>query len=156
LNAPRADNDISTGPSRRISDAAPFVAALALAGYVLVARVAGNLYPFSTFPMYAQAHASNATRIVAKRASGELREVSEFESWDCPAPLVLDPNQCSTGSPLYTIDYLDREAVEYVREHRGGGGVSVRIVRHIWQFDVGRGPARTSDCELLACRAVIR
>jgi hypothetical protein len=142
---------------RRIERSAGLaVAALSFIGYLAVARIVGNVYPFSTFPMYAGEHLTTGSRIVAKDESQRLREVTDGTAWECDLP-ALDPNGCS-GRDVHTISYVDREAIDYVREHPGGDPRArpVEIVRHIWSFPDDRGPPTTSDCHLATCRAFLR
>ena len=160
------DERVRTRIERR---AAVAVAALSFVGYFVVARIVGNVYPFSTFPMYAGEHRSTGSRIVAKDEAQGLHEVSDGSAWVCDAapaeglrpgetpPLALDPYGCSGGG-VYTITYVDRDAIDYVRTH---GGVDprarpVELVRHIWTFPDDRGPPATSDCHMASCRAVLR
>jgi hypothetical protein len=72
-------------------------------------------------------------------------------------PPVLDPYACSGGG-VYTITYVDRAAIDYVRTHWGSDPRArpVELVRHIWTFPDDRGPPTTSDCHVASCRAVLR
>jgi hypothetical protein len=143
--------------SKRIErGAALAVAVLSFIGYLAVARIVGNVYPFSTFPMYAGEQLSTGSRIVAKDETQRLHEVTDGIAWECETP-ALDPNGCS-GRDIHTISYVDREAIDYVREHTGSDPRArpVEIVRHIWRFPDDRGPPTTSDCRLALCRAVLR
>ncbi len=132
------------------------VAGLAFVGYFGIARIVGNLYPFSTFPMYAGEHRTTGSRIVAKDAAGVLHEVSDGAAWAC-VPADLDARACG-GPDVYTIDYVDREALAYVREHSGGDAqaVPVELVRHVWSFTNDRDPPTARDCSIATCRAVLR
>lgn len=142
------------------------VAAISFVGYLAVARVVDNVYPFSTFPMYARAHRRTGSRIVAKDESQRLHEVSDGVAWACdsasddghPATSPgLDPYGCS-GEGVYTITYVDRDAIDYVRTHAGNDPRArpVELVRHIWSFPDDRGPPTASDCHMASCRAVLR
>jgi hypothetical protein len=148
--------DARMEPERVSKRIAIIVAALAFLGYFGIARIVGNLYPFSTFPMYAGEHRTTGSRIVAKDAAGALHEVTEGMAWSCGAR-EIDPEACG-GPDVYTIDYVDREAVAYVREHSGGdaNATPVELVRHIWTFASDRDPPTTRDCPIALCSAVLR
>ncbi len=159
------------GLRRRIAPrAAVAVAVLSFGGYFGVARVVGNVYPFSTFPMYAGEHVSTGSRIVAKDDFQHLREVSDGEGWECdftstraagqsiskvPGLGPLDPSVCADGD-VYTIPYVDREAFDFVRAHQASDPRArpVELVRHIWRFPHDEGPPIESDCHIAHCQAV--
>jgi len=148
---------------------ATLVAALAFGSYFTVARIVGNVYPFSIFPMYAGQHRTTGSRIVVKDESQALHEVSDGLAWTCddaaeagvppggaPSP-ALDAYAC-TGSDVYSITYVDREAIEYIRTHPGSDprAQPVELVRHIWSFPDERNPPTTHDCHVAFCRVVLR
>jgi hypothetical protein len=147
--------------------AALAVAGLSFVGYFAVARIVGNVYPFSTFPMYAGEHLTSGSRIVAKDDMEHLHEVSDGIAWECDAPSQdraaqsatpgLDPTAC-IGRDVYSITYVDREAIDYVRAHPGSDPRSqpVDLVRHIWRFPDGEGPPTQTDCRIARCRALFR
>jgi hypothetical protein len=147
------DNRESRQVDRRATLA---VGLLSFFGYLVVARIVGNVYPFSTFPMYAGERITSGSRIVARDESLRLHEVTDGTAWQCDAG-ALDPNGCA-GGHVHTISYVDREAIEYVRTHTGADPRSrpVEIVRHVWTFPDDRGPPTTSDCRLALCLAVLR
>jgi hypothetical protein len=132
------------------------VAAVAFVGYFAVARIVGNVYPFSTFPMYAEGHRTTASRIVAKDAKGVLHEVTDATAWSCDSA-ALDPSAC-TGPDVYAIHYVDREAIDCVRatQVETSNAPPVDLVRHVWAFPDDEGPPTTRDCRIAACRAVVR
>ncbi len=147
--------------------AAIAVATLSFVGYFVVARTVGNVYPFSTFPMYAGEHGSTGSRIVAKDEAQGLHEVSDGVAWTCedtpdggspiePTSPGLDPYACAGGG-VYAITYVDRAAIDHVRTHWGSDPRArpVELVRHIWTFPDDRGPPTTSDCHMASCRAVL-
>lgn len=132
--------------------------ALVLITYVLVARGLHDLYPFSTFSMYS-GHATTAgSRIVARDAGGRIRELSAYDRWSCPPEAGVQEKDAEACGEVYRIDYLDREAREYLSEHRtdraAPGSEPVEVVRRIWQFG-GAAPV-TRDCPILRCSAVPR
>ena len=143
-------------PERISKRVAITVAGLAFVGYFGVARIVGNLYPFSTFPMYAGEHRTTGSRIVAKDAAGALREVTDGAAWSCGAR-EINPDACG-GPDVYTIDYVDREAVAYVREHSGNdaNATPVELVRHIWTVASDRDPPTARVCPFALCSAVLR
>ena len=136
--------------------AALAVATFSLVGYFLIARVVGNVYPFSTFPMYSGRHAPSGSRIVAKDVAGGLHEVTDGEAWECDSG-ALSARGCVDDS-VYYIGYVDREAIDFVRAHAGPDprAAPVELVRHIWSFPADRGPPMTRDCILGRCRAVLK
>jgi hypothetical protein len=129
-----------------------------MTGYVVIARIAGNLYPFSTFGMYSGIPARAASRIVARDAVGTARELTDFTSFRCDQP--VDLSSCRQTGDAYTIDYLDREARAYVGEARLGPGAleatdpAVDVVRRVWRFEPGHDDVVVDDCVLSRCRAV--
>jgi hypothetical protein len=150
--------------TRIVRHATLAVAALSFGGYFAVARVVSNIYPFSTFPMYAGGHLRSGSRIVAKDERERLHEVSDGEAWDCKAvsprdaaPDLLDATACA-GGDVYSISYVDREAIDFVRGHEGSDPRTqpVELVRHIWRFPQDDGPPTQSDCLIARCRAVLR
>jgi len=133
---------------------------LVLAGYFTVARLVENLYPFSTFPMYAGDHTDSASRILAREADGSVHEALAYAAWSCEEPPDLDrePERCAALPRYFTIPYVDREIEAHIREHTRPeeGGTPVTIVRRVFRFPSGPGPARVEDCEIGRCRAVRR
>jgi hypothetical protein len=173
MRAPsRPDSDGGHGDSRGrksraggwirglVSDPAVVVALLVLGGYFTAARLVENLYPFSTFPMYSSEHTDSASRIVALEADGSAREVAEYAAWSCEEPVDLDrePERCSALPRYSTIPYIDREIVDAMRQRGGAraGGAPVTIVRRVFRFPKGPGPAQIEDCALGRCTAVRR
>ena len=133
-----------------------WITVLVMGGYFLIARVVGNLYPFSTFSMYSAAKSESASHIVARDRAGTLHAVLEYEGWSCPEPLDIDPPRCRAAARFSSIGYIDRRILEHVRGHRSTGGEPVELVRHIWRFQDGSGDVRTEDCVLAQCQAVRR
>lgn len=129
--------------------------ALTCVGYMLVARVVEDLYPFSTFSMYARAQPGAGSRIVARDEHGRLREVTEVTDWACETA-ALDPYACEDAE-VHGVGYVDRAAIDWVREHAGDhpDARPVDLVRRIWRFPAGWGPPITSECLISRCRAVI-
>lgn len=131
------------------------VAALVLVTYLLVARGLEDLYPFSTFSMYAGHATTSGSRIVARDSRGRLHEVESFDRWSCPPEEVRGDDACGAA---YRIDYLDREAREYLAAHASAsaapGSEPVEVVRRVWQF--GGGAPVIRDCPILRCAAVPR
>jgi hypothetical protein len=134
------------------------VAALSMTGYLLVARIAGNLYPFSTFGMYSAIPARAASRIVARDPTGTVRELTEFTSFRCDRP--VDLSACQQVGDAYTIEYLDREARAYVGEAplqpdaREATGAAVDVDRRVWHFEPGHEDPVVDDCLFSRCQAV--
>lgn len=136
------------------------VAALTFAGYLVIARSAGNLYPFSTYSMYAESGSGRPSRIVARDARGELKDLGQYDHWSCPDLPALDHATCPPPVVSTTILYIDRDAEHYVRTHMGTGlepgSQPLELVRHVWSFTDRNGPPREIDCPVCACRAVPR
>ena len=129
--------------------------AAVLVTYLLVARGLGDLYPFSTFSMYSAHPTDSGSRIVARDARGGLREVSSYDRWACPGTEALE--RADACGVVTAIDYLDREAREYLDGHAAAdtpGSEPVEVVRRAWRFG-GDAPV-IRDCPLLRCRAVRR
>ncbi|MFT3769674.1 MAG: hypothetical protein QM820_29915 [Minicystis sp.] len=136
-----------------------WITVLVMGGYFLIARLVDNLYPFSTFPMYAGAKGASASHIVARDGAGKLHNVFEYEGWSCPEPLDVDPPKCRAGGHFGSIEYIDRAIVQHLQKPRlpgGPEGEPIDLVRHIWRFREGSGDVRTEDCVIEHCRAVRR
>jgi hypothetical protein len=140
------------------TDDAWFPALCVLAGYVVIAQGLGNLYPFSTFEMYAGVSTHTASRVIAVDPGGGAHEIRDFGAYRCDS-LDLEPSACGEHGEYYTIGYVEREAAEYLAAQSTaatqGEGESVRLVRRIWRFR-GTGQPTVEDCALASCRAVPR
>jgi hypothetical protein len=115
----------------------------------------GNLYPVSSFDMYAGDRLASNSRIVARDAAGAVREVRNYEAFDCDGDRVpIGPDACPADWPYDYISYLDHEAADWIATHRLPltGGESVDIVRRIWRLSPEPGPPPSKDCLLLRCR----
>lgn len=154
----------SASPGRLARDPAVFVGLLVLVGYLATARLVENLYPFSTFPMYAGERSDSASRLVAREADGSVHEASEYAAWSCEEEVDLSREHDRCGAlPRYsTIPYIDREIVESIRSRSqgsqgaSGAGVHVTIVRRVFRFPDGPGAPSVEDCEVGRCKAVRR
>lgn len=142
----------------RATDDAWFPAACVLAGYVVIAQGLGNLYPFSTFEMYAGVSTHTASRVLALDSAGATHEIRDFEAFRCDS-LDLEPAACRDHGEYYTIGYVEREATEYLAAQATasvhGDEQPVYLVRRIWRFHGGGQPA-VEDCPLASCHAVRR
>lgn len=129
------------------------------AAYVAIARGLGNGYPFSTFDMYADVTEHSASRVLAREESGEVHELRAYEAYRCDGPLELQPAACERNGRYYRIDYVDREAAEYLADQATvparGEPRRVDVVRRIWRFR-GPGEPEVEDCPVATCRAVRR
>jgi hypothetical protein len=137
-------------PSRTV------VAAFAFAGYLALAFVARNVYPLSTFEMYAGAPPSRApTRVIARDAAGGAHEVDEYVGWHCDAEIAGARQACLSEWPYAYTAYLDRAAADWVAAHPGAGaaGEPVEIVRRIYRLSDRGGAPQVRDCVLSRCRA---
>jgi hypothetical protein len=137
-------------PAARGLDARLVLGALVLVGYAMAARGVENLYPFSVFPMYAAARAKVISRVMARVADGSFIEVTALDRWQCDALPVLEATTCADAS---SIQYIDREREQYIREHAGTGGQPVELVRRVFSFD---GVSRPTHCTVSRCTAVVR
>jgi hypothetical protein len=122
-----------------------------LGAYVLAARGAGNLYPFSTFEMYGSTSLDSASRIVV-RDGESLREVERFARWRCDPPPSDDPRVCARDWPFFHMESVDRAALRHVREAEAPGvdARRVELVRRIWRFP-DTGAPTVADCVLARC-----
>jgi len=127
------------------------VALFAFAFYVALAGSVHNLYPFSTFAMFAGGHAARASRIVARDGAGRVHEVDGFARWRCDGPLRVEHDACAQHGAYSQVDYQDRAALDFLGAHAGDGGEPVDLVRRIWRLD-GGAPA-IEDCLVAHCRA---
>jgi hypothetical protein len=149
-------------PPRPWKQPAFVLGALVLAGYAVIARGVGNLYPFSTFSMYSSVHTTTGSRIVARDARGRLRELADYDQWRCEAGVdaMTEPRACAPGGEVYGIGYLDREAREYLAAHASAsaapGSEPVEVVRRVWRFGGAPGSPATVDCTIIRCEAVRR
>ncbi len=135
------------------------LAAIVFVGYVGVARGFANLYPFSTFEMYAATRTDGTSRIGARDVTGRVRSVAQYAHWSCDTPIRTEPAACfdAGGSTraVPTLPYLDRVAFDVIATRRGDGPgrESVDVIRRIWEARaVGQGIA-IRDCVLARCRA---
>jgi hypothetical protein len=134
---------------------AALVSALVLAGYLAVGRAVGNLYPFSTFEMYAAERPSSASRVFARDAAGAVHEVFDFARWRCDATAEspIDPMTCRAEWPFEYVPAQDREAAAWIAEHPGpDGGEAVELVRRVWRLPDRAGAPPSVDCLLARCR----
>jgi hypothetical protein len=132
------------------------VGALALGGYFCLARVVGDLYPFSTFGMYSRLPPRSASRIVALDTTGTPHELTAFDRFDdCVPPVDTSLARCIEDGQVYTIDYVDREAQATILARTGESrdGESIEIVRRIWRLDPSRAGSPSDDCLISRCRA---
>ncbi|MBC8066703.1 MAG: hypothetical protein IAG13_00085 [Deltaproteobacteria bacterium] len=130
------------------------LAAIALLGYLAIARGVGNLYPFSTFEMYGATPLVDASRIVALTDDGP-RELVEFSRWRCALPPDPDPRACAASWPFFHIEAIDRAAIDRVRSAAPpvGAATQVVIVRRVWRLGEGDAALAIEDCELARCEA---
>jgi hypothetical protein len=132
------------------------VAALALCGYLGIAHSVRNLYPFSTFEMYAGQRADSASRVIARDAAGGLHELDAYEAFRCDGPIPLGHETCAAAWPYAYSIYLDRQAAAFIDTHPGDGTEPVDVIRRIWRLSDRPGPPPFEDCLLQHCRAARR
>jgi hypothetical protein len=127
------------------------VAVLVGGGYLAIAWSAENLYPFSRFEMYSGARSTTASRIIARDAAGAAHEVTSYDSYRCDREPTAARDACP--GDYYTIPYKDRQALDHVAAHLGGGGdEGVEIIRRVWRLS-GPGAPPFEDCVLARCDA---
>src|SRR5579863_873472 len=113
--APRISSrlEMSLPPPRTL------VVAFAFFGYLALALSVRNLYPLSTFEMYAGAPATTApSRVIARDAAGVAHEIDEYVAWTCEGPTPLGPAGCASEWPYAFSIYLDRAAADWIDAHR--------------------------------------
>jgi hypothetical protein len=125
------------------------LALLVLVGYVAVAFLVGNRYPFSVFDMYSRP-ADNGSRIVARRGDN-IDEVDRYVDWSC-----VEAESCDGEGAISTTEPVDRQLMGWVRAHAGQSSQAapVELVRRTWRFS--RDGVRVEDCVIERCRAVRR
>jgi hypothetical protein len=131
------------------------VAGVAFFAYLALAFSVHDLYPFSTFAMFAGGAAPRASRLLARKSDGTTLAVETFVAWRCDGPVRLEHDACG-GAPYSQIDYRDRAAAAWVESHTADGRAPaepIAIVRRIWQLDAGAGPPPFVDCVLTRCQA---
>ncbi|EYF07243.1 hypothetical protein [Chondromyces apiculatus] len=130
-----------------------------LLGYAVTSRVVEDLYPFSTFSMYAQHGGTAVSRIVARTADGRVHPVRAFVDWSCDGALDLSPARCGEPGSFDYTGYLDAEDAAHLEaahleaHHAPGVGEPVEIVRRVWKLGEVAGPPGIEDCPLHRCRA---
>ena len=130
---------------------------LVFGGYLLIARIVGDFYPFSTFSMYANVRSTSASHVVVRDSAAALHEVYEYASFSCKAAIDVDPPRCRASRDFESIGYIDRDIKEYIEKYSTPNlemGEPVELVRHIWRFQDGSGEVLLEDCLLQRCQAV--
>ncbi len=137
-------------------DPRAIVALLALAGYAAVARAVDNLYPLSTFSMYAADQVTTGSRLLARDERGGAREIEDYTRWHCEeAPTeALERARCEARS--YGIPYIDRAIRAQIEERRAPQKTvrsrKVTLIRRTFRF-AGPGEPRVEDCAITQCSA---
>lgn len=139
---------------------AALLAAIVFVGYLGVSRGVGDLYPFSTFSMYARRGGAAVSRVAARTADGRAREVRAFTGWSCDGPIDVSKARCEALG-AFDGDYQDAEDVAHIEAHRarqgderGVDGVEpVDLVRRVWRLRDEPGPPAIEDCHLHRCSA---
>ncbi|MFO0548834.1 MAG: hypothetical protein U0271_10625 [Polyangiaceae bacterium] len=92
-------------PRARTTRAVLATTLFVFAGYVGLARIVENLYPLSTFSMYAGEHMDTASRLLAREADGTVHELDRYASFRCDPPVDLSTEHvvCGDLGPYYTI-----------------------------------------------------
>jgi hypothetical protein len=129
------------------------IVAVAFGGYLALGLAVGNLYPISTYEMYAGEQATAGSRLAVRTADGDVVEIDRFVDWRCPERVPTAPTACGVYWPFYHVPYLDRAAVEHIEEHAGDGDEPVAVIRRIWRLSRDGGIAGVEDCPVASCRA---
>ncbi|MCB9507652.1 MAG: hypothetical protein H6700_08875 [Myxococcales bacterium] len=122
--------------------------------YVAVAWTVGNLFPFSTFSMYARARWNSLVeRTVVVDETGRAYAASDFVVNDCPDRSEWHECAAIPGTAA-GIPYIEQRLVQRLAEHRadavGEPSEPIRIVRRTW--DLANGGALVEECEVARCR----
>jgi hypothetical protein len=129
------------------------ISVLSFSGYFVISRVVLNLFPFSSFGMYAGGEKPSC-QLLAIGPEGRALDVSRFRAWECPpwqeaAQKTIEQARCEAY----------RGNIDMVRERIEASGppdaasVPVSLVRRTWSFR-GNDPPRIRDLPVAACRAV--
>ncbi len=129
-----------------------WVSLVVLLGYLVLAHTVGNLYPFSTFDMYATSQLSVGSRIIAVDSTGHAHEVRRFTNFACDGPVVLDPETCPNRHIPYLADALQAYLTANLT-NQSPGGVALQIVQRVWWFAGDGELISVEDCPVLTCRA---
>jgi len=143
---------VSSEQARRHS---AWLSAVVLVGYSVVAWSVGSFYPFSVFPMYAEApETRRAARLGARTAGGELVEVTRYRAFQCEGTLDPDAFDAACGVQAYAPRYLDDELSHHVRANAATvrDGEPIEIVRRIWTL-APDGSVSADVCVLARCTA---
>jgi hypothetical protein len=145
-------------PEPRSHSAPQWVAFLVFVGYFIIARVTVNLFPFSTFSMFAGLRPgaegeSRGCQLLAMGGDGRAVDVTEFSGWECPpwqdvARRSIDELSCDAHGNVenHVRDYLERGS------RSSGEKETVRLIRRLWIFR-SDGSGETSDHLIASCRA---
>ncbi len=130
-----------------------WVSVFVLVGYLAVSHAVYNLYPFSTFSMYATSRLDTGSRVIALDHRGHPRELRRYHNFVCDGPAELDPPTC----PNRHIPYLTEELRQYILEHRGDpgspGSEQLEVVQRVWRFTADGTLDAIEDCPVLTCTA---
>jgi hypothetical protein len=151
-----------SGERRRSSGrAAAVVSVMAFVGYYAISRVVVNLFPFSSFAMFASAAAAHddqvrACHLLAVGPDGRALDVKAFRAWDCPSWQEAAQRSISElgCGPHFNVEEHIRS---YLEEERGEdpSAQPVRLVRRMWAFRRGES-VTTRDLPVASCKALPR
>lgn len=116
----------------------------------------GEFYPFSPLGMF-NTPATVASRLFARDASGEAREISRYQSWTCEGSLDFKSTQQSS-CPAAGFSAYDDIVRDYVLSHTAGKDdpgdpEAVVITRRVFRVPNPAAPVEITDCPLLRCTA---
>lgn len=151
----RTGRDDDPRVSRLARSPTALIGVVVLVGYSAVAWVVGSFYPFSVFPMYAQApQQRRAARLGARTAAGDMVELTRYRAFDCDRALDPDGFDAVCGARAYAPAYLDDELSHHVvaRSAEVPHGEPIEIVRRVWTI-AEDGSLSSDDCVLARCTA---
>lgn len=132
-----------------------FVSIVALIAYFGFSFGTGNLFPFSTFPMFSDSTPDSGARLIALDGDGGAYEIKRFESWSCPELTYVDYVDCPDGGIGNPTGYLAKEAIDFINAHSGESTQArpVSLVVRVWRLSE-ETVALPIDCPVAQCTAV--
>ena len=111
-----------------------------------------DLYPFSSFSMYAGVPYTATSRVVAITDS-RVTDPQDLIDWRCEEELPDTAGECSDHGTFYRLRYRDVDAFRWVRRHSGDGVTPVLLARRIWTLGPPGQPPTHTDCDIAQCHA---
>lgn len=137
----------------RAPPGAGFLVIASVVTYWLFAHGLGEAYPVSPLGMFRDA-LDASSRVVVRRADGQLDEAFHYGDWLCDEPLDLKPGAhpaCDDAgySPQTT------RVEDHIVAHRSAApvGEAVELVLLTFRVRERGGPIETHECSLARCTA---